>query len=90
MAEQRMVKYAGTVQGVGFRWQARNLASGYDVAGYVRNLPGGEVELVAEGEAEELERFLAAVRARLSGCIRRETAQRAPASGEYCSFEIRH
>ena len=51
------------MQGVGFRYTAQHLAAGYPVAGYVRNLPGGDVELVVEGEAEGVERFLAAVAA---------------------------
>ena len=46
----KRVLYSGRVQGVGFRYTTQALAAGHPIAGYVRNLPTGEVELVAEGE----------------------------------------
>lgn len=44
------VRVAGQVQGVGFRWFVREEARRLGVAGWVRNLPSGEVELLAEGD----------------------------------------
>src|SRR5207245_6186322 len=46
----RHVYYSGQVQGVGFRYTAQQLAAGFAVSGFVRNLPNGDVELVAEGD----------------------------------------
>ena len=60
-AVARHVLYEGRVQGVGFRYTASRLAARHGVAGTVRNLPTGEVELMAEGEPERVEAFLAAV-----------------------------
>lgn len=57
----RRIHYSGRVQGVGFRWTVREIAAGYDVAGSVRNLPDGRVELFAGGEAGEVRAFLAAI-----------------------------
>jgi len=48
--ERRRLYYSGHVQGVGFRYTCQSLARGFDVAGYVRNLPCGRVELVVEGD----------------------------------------
>lgn len=45
----------GRVQGVGFRYFVRNQANELDLAGYVKNLPDNDVEVVAEGPAEKLE-----------------------------------
>jgi acylphosphatase len=57
--------YAGQVQGVGFRATARMIAAGHPVAGYVRNLPDGRVELVAEGEPDTVTAFLEEVGRRM-------------------------
>jgi acylphosphatase len=69
------VLYRGSVQGVGFRYTTRQEAASFAVAGYVRNLPDGRVELVAEGEPEEVERFLDAVGERMSACIEERTIE---------------
>ncbi|MEA2592009.1 MAG: acylphosphatase [Actinomycetota bacterium] len=67
---RRRVHYSGGVQGVGFRYTSRRLAQDYAVGGYVRNLPDGRVELVAEGDQAEVEAFLEAIRQRLGDHIR--------------------
>ncbi|MFM8807561.1 MAG: acylphosphatase, partial [Chthoniobacterales bacterium] len=56
------VFYEGRVQGVGFRYTARRVAAGFDVSGYVRNLSDGRVELLASGEPDEVDGFLASLR----------------------------
>jgi acylphosphatase len=61
MVTGRLVHYEGRVQGVGFRYTARRIAQGYDVAGRVKNLPDGRVEMRVFGEAEEVDAFLEAV-----------------------------
>jgi acylphosphatase len=78
------------VQGVGFRYTTRRIASRFEVAGYVRNLPDGRVLVVAEGRPEEIERFLSAIRQQMRGYVdeERETVQLA--TGQFRGFEIRH
>jgi acylphosphatase len=49
---RRLVLVSGRVQGVYFRDTCRRVASGYGVAGWIRNLPDGRVEAVLEGPAE--------------------------------------
>jgi acylphosphatase len=53
---------AGRVQGVGFRYFARDAALREGIAGTVQNLDDGRVEVVACGEAEAMTRFEIALR----------------------------
>ena len=57
----------GRVQGVGFRYFAEDRARLEGVAGYVRNLPDGRVEALAEGDVEAVMRFERAIRHGPSG-----------------------
>ena len=87
--EQRQVHYSGHVQGVGFRFTAREIAGGFEVAGYVQNLPDGRVLVVAEGDAAELDAFLAALQEQMAGYIERSQMAVHPASGQFAGFEVR-
>ncbi|HEX6599866.1 MAG TPA: acylphosphatase [Gemmatimonadaceae bacterium] len=51
------VRIHGRVQGVGFRWFAREEARRLGLSGWVTNRPGGDVEVEAGGEASSLERL---------------------------------
>lgn len=88
--QQRRLYYEGRVQGVGFRQTAWQLAAGFDVVGYVKNLADGRVEMLAEGRPDELDRFLAAVGQRLERYIRHADCRTSAASGAFSNFEIRH
>jgi acylphosphatase len=89
MAVCKRVCYSGQVQGVGFRATAQYLAGQYPVGGYVRNLPTGDVELVAEGEAGPVEAFLAAVARHMRAYIRHTAVHQATPTG-LTRFSIRH
>ena len=52
------VRISGRVQGVGFRYYTRQCAQDLGVRGWVRNLPGGGVEAVLEGERQEVGKLL--------------------------------
>lgn len=83
------VLYSGHVQGVGFRYTAKSVATGFEITGTVRNLLDGRVELVAEGRRAELEEFRAAIRdAGLAGFIRDEQVIWTDATNEFRGFEI--
>lgn len=85
----KRVVYSGRVQGVGFRYTAKGLADRYPVTGYVRNLPSGDVELAAEGEAEQVDAFLAAVAGQMASYIR-TTAVHEETLNHYRGFGIRY
>ena len=83
------VLFSGHVQGVGFRYTAKTVATGFEITGTIRNLPDGRVELIAEGRREELDGFRAALHdAGLAGFIRDEQVDWAVAKNEFRGFEI--
>ncbi len=53
---------SGRVQGVGFRAFVQQSAVLFGLSGWVRNLPDDQVETVAEGPREVVERFVEAVK----------------------------
>ena len=58
---RRRVIVRGRVQGVGFRWFVREHARTLRLAGWVKNLPDGMVELEVAGPAEKVNELLAYV-----------------------------
>ncbi|HEV7183407.1 MAG TPA: acylphosphatase [Leifsonia sp.] len=59
---------SGRVQGVGFRWSAREFARRLGVSGFARNRVDGTVEVEVEGETEAVERMLGWLRTGPPGC----------------------
>lgn len=84
------VLFSGHVQGVGFRYTTQSVAGGFAVTGYVRNMRDGRVELVAEGAAEEVERFVSALQDEMGGYIREREVCKSPATGEFTGFGVRY
>ena len=81
--------YHGNVQGVGFRYTARAIASRYAVAGFVRNVTNGTVELVAEGDDREVRSYLEDLQVRMGGFIRSHDVSFEEAPGEFEGFTVR-
>jgi len=71
----KQIFYTGRVQGVGFRFSIKQLAKGFEVTGWVKNLADGRVELQTMGEAEELEEFLQEIKDSHLGGFIRETEE---------------
>ena len=90
MNRRRMqIYYSGRVQGVGFRYTVKTVATGFDLTGMVRNLSDGRVELVAEGAKDELEAFREAIRdSGLGHFIQKEEASWGDAQQDFRGFEI--
>ena len=72
MTFSKQIIYKGHVQGVGFRFAVRMIATGFEVTGWVKNLDDGSVEMqVMSRDTEELDSFLDAVKSSsLRGNIR--------------------
>ena len=86
----RQVFFEGHVQGVGFRWSVKRIATGYDVTGWVRNLPDGRVEMHVMGEKSEVEGFIEGVQeSELRANIRRTEVSNGDLRSGAKGFEIR-
>lgn len=84
------VFYEGNVQGVGFRWSVRHIATGFDVTGWVRNLHDGRVEMQISGDQSEVFSFLDAIKnSELSSHIRRQQEIKLESRPVARGFEIR-
>jgi acylphosphatase len=88
MVKQALVVYRGNVQGVGFRYTARSVAGSYRVAGTVRNLPDGSVEVMAEGEEREILAFLEAVDERMGLLVESKDIAWSDPTGRHRGFRI--
>jgi acylphosphatase len=86
---RRTSHFTGNVQGVGFRYTAQGLARGFKVVGYVRNLPDGRVQLVAEGVEQEIAGLIEAIGQQMGYFIKKRTDDDSPPTGEFSSFSIR-
>jgi len=86
---RQTVYYSGQVQGVGFRYTACRTAEGLAVSGFVRNLADGRVELIAEGEEGEVERYLDRLAGTMRGAIRDVQSQQSSGTGEFRGFDVR-
>lgn len=87
----KQVFYSGHVQGVGFRYSVKQIAKGFCITGWVRNLVDGRVELQVAGESEEIAAFLKAIHeSELRGHIRETSETTLTPPPDFHGFEIRH
>ena len=90
MKKRIHVYYSGNVQGVGFRFTAVRVAKAFEVTGWVKNLRDGRVEVMAEAEAEKLERFLDEIKAGpLKYYIRNADVNWQEFKDEFGAFEVK-
>jgi acylphosphatase len=88
MHKRLEVEFIGNVQGVGFRYTTQAIARRHPVVGYVKNLPNGNVEIVAEGEATVLNMFIQEIREKTAYYIDREQVAWTEPQGKFKDFRI--
>jgi acylphosphatase len=84
----RKIMFSGRVQGVGFRFTALNIASRYELKGYVRNLPEGDVEMVAQGLAEMIDECIRDLQDSFVGTISHIDIEEATPDPKLTDFKI--
>jgi len=84
----RHILFIGHVQGVGFRYTAQRIAGRYGLAGYVRNLSDGSVEMLAQGTPEDIDRCLEEINAEFAGHIQDREVRQVSPSPRHTDFGI--
>jgi len=84
----RHVIFRGRVQGVGFRYTARQIAEHHAVTGFVRNVPDGSVEMFIQGDSAEIDNCIADIQSEFAGHVRDTQIEPAVFSPRYTDFRI--
>jgi len=87
MVAQHII-FTGHVQGVGFRFTAHRMASRRRLAGFVRNLSDGTVEMLAQGPAEDIEECIRDIKEALAGYVGETVIDEIPTDPKYTDFRI--
>ena len=82
------IVFSGNVQGVGFRFTALNIANRFHLTGYVRNLPNGAVEMLAQGPAEIVDNCVRDIQDSFAGCVRQIDVEAATPDPKLTDFKI--
>ena len=85
---QAHIIFSGTVQGVGFRLTAQRYAGNLNITGWVKNLPNGTVEIVAEGPKEEIEKLCLYIEGYFEGYVLNKKIEWNDAQGCFKDFKI--
>jgi acylphosphatase len=90
MKKQIHAYFSGTVQGVGFRFTAQDIASDLGIKGWVKNLRDKRVEVTAEAEEEALKDFLDKINQYFSRYIQKVDIKWLEPAGEFIEFSIEY
>ncbi len=80
--------FSGRVQGVGFRFTAFNIAKRYELAGLVRNLSDGTVEMLVQGTAETIDDCIRDIEEEFGGYLSETKIEEIPPDSQYKDFKI--
>lgn len=80
--------FIGRVQGVGFRFTSFHTANRYKLTGFVRNVPDGTVEMLAQGAADDVNDCIRDIEASFAGYIRETNIEEVPHDPRYAEFKI--
>jgi len=82
------IVFRGQVQGVGFRFTAYHIAGGCRLTGFVRNLPDGTVEMLAQGTPDDVDTCIRQIQDSFAGYIKQTLVEETPPDLKYKEFRI--
>jgi acylphosphatase len=82
------ILFSGQVQGVGFRYTANRIARQCRITGFVRNLPDGDVEMLAQGPGQDIDNCIAEIQDCFAGYIRDTQIEPVPYNSRHTDFRI--
>ena len=84
----KQVIFSGRVQGVGFRFTAHNIANRYRLVGRVRNLADGTVEMIVQGNADDVSDCIRDISEFFSGYVKDAKIEEIPLDPRHTDFKI--
>jgi acylphosphatase len=83
------ILFSGRVQGVGFRFTAHRVANTLGLTGFVRNLYDGRVEMLVQGNLDDIESCLESIGDTFSGYIEKTHIEEVLTDARHKGFQIR-
>jgi len=84
----KSIIFIGRVQGVGFRFTARRAANRRQLTGFVRNVPNGTVEMLAQGRSEDIDDCIQDLKEYFAGYLKETRIEEIPPDTRYIDFKI--
>jgi len=88
MKKRLHIYYNGRVQGVGFRFSAEYIAQELNLTGWIKNLPDGRVELIAEGDEGILKKLIDEIENRMGSYVSNQLVYWEEFKGEFEHFGV--
>jgi acylphosphatase len=82
------IVFTGQVQGVGFRFTAFRIANRCKLTGHVRNAPNGTVEMIAQGNADDINNCIQQIQDSFEAYVVETKIEEIPFDPKYDDFKI--
>ena len=82
------ITFVGRVQGVGFRFTVLRIANNYGLAGFVRNMRDGSVEMVGQGHPDDIADCIEDIKNTFQDGLKETRLAEIEPSPEYQDFKI--
>ncbi len=84
----KSIIFTGRVQGVGFRFTVCRAANRRQLTGFVRNLPNGTVEMLAQGRSEDIDDCIQDLKEYFAGYLKETRIEEIPPDPTHTDFKI--